>query len=179
MELFNQKQQDPRKASILYVELKRSHVALIDISKANIYLFQKIVRSKTNPTCTLKLFYAEIIAQTYNHSTYSGGSRGIVDKVLHSKLKGYQFKSDTGYSWFSEFGQFHLPRFTCVFLKKHCSFLPGTNTIKKNKNSTQNKSKTQRARAYTVTSCPSTDCELSTETWSKKVDSIGLWCHAR
>ena len=44
-------------------------------------------------------------------------------------------------------------------------------TIKKN--ATQNKSKTQHARAFEVTSFLSTDCELSTETCSKNVYSLG------
>ena len=39
---------------------------------------------------------------------------------------------------------------------------PGPKTIKKRQNATQNKSQTQRARAYTVTSFLSTDCVLST-----------------
>ena len=50
-------------------------------------------------------------------------------------------------------------------------------TIKKKKNSTQNKSETQRARAYKVTSFLSTDCELSTETCSKNVYSPGPICN--
>ena len=45
-------------------------------------------------------------------------------------------------------------------------------TIKKKKNSTQNKSQTQRARAYKVTSFLITDCESSTETCSKNVCTI-------
>ena len=48
-----------------------------------------------------------------------------------------------------------------------CTSNPWAKTIKKNRNSTQNKSQTQRARAYEVTSFLSTDCELSTETCSK------------
>ena len=48
---------------------------------------------------------------------------------------------------------------------------PGAKTINKNKNSTQNKSQTQHARAYKVTSFLSTECELSTETCSKNVFS--------
>ena len=44
----------------------------------------------------------------------------------------------------------------------------GAKTIKKNTNSTQIESQTQRSRAYEVTSFLSTDCELSTETCSKK-----------
>ena len=50
---------------------------------------------------------------------------------------------------------------------------PGTKTIKKNTNSTQNKSETHRAKQYEVTSFLSTDCELSTETCSKNVYSLG------
>ena len=50
---------------------------------------------------------------------------------------------------------------------------PGAKTIKKNTNSTTNKSQTQCARAYEVTSFLSTDCELSTDTCSKKVHSLG------
>ena len=49
----------------------------------------------------------------------------------------------------------------------------GANTIKKNTNSTQNKSQTHRAKQYEVTSFLSTDCELSTETCSKNVYSLG------
>ena len=50
---------------------------------------------------------------------------------------------------------------------------PGAKTIKKNTNSTQNKSQTHNARAYDVTSFLSTDCELSTETCSRFVYSLG------
>ena len=50
---------------------------------------------------------------------------------------------------------------------------PWAKTIKKNTNSTQNKSQTHRAKQYEVTSFLSTDCELSTETCSKKVYSLG------
>ena len=49
----------------------------------------------------------------------------------------------------------------------------GANTIKKNTNSTQNKSQTHRAKQYEVMSFLSTDCELSTETCSKNVYSLG------
>ena len=52
---------------------------------------------------------------------------------------------------------------------------PGAKTIKKNTNSTQNKSQTHRAKQYKVTSFLSTDCELSTETCSKNVYSLGPW----
>ena len=48
---------------------------------------------------------------------------------------------------------------------------PGAKTIKKN--STQNKSETHHAKQYEVTSFLSTDCELSTETCSKNVYSLG------
>ena len=50
---------------------------------------------------------------------------------------------------------------------------PGAKTIKKNTNSTQNKSETHYAKQYEVTSFLSTDCELSTETCSKNVYSLG------
>ena len=50
---------------------------------------------------------------------------------------------------------------------------PWAKTIKKNTNSTQNKSQTHRAKLYEVTSFLSTDCELSTETCSKNVYSLG------
>ena len=50
---------------------------------------------------------------------------------------------------------------------------PGAKTIKKNTNSTQNKSQTHCAKQYEVTSFLSTDCELSTETCSKNVYSLG------
>ena len=53
--------------------------------------------------------------------------------------------------------------------------IPGAKTIKKNTNSTQNKSQTHRAKQYKVTSFLSTDCELSTETCSKNVYSLGPW----
>ena len=52
---------------------------------------------------------------------------------------------------------------------------PGPKIIKKNTNSTPNKSRTQRARAYKVTSYLSTDCELSTETCSRYLHSLGPW----
>ena len=51
----------------------------------------------------------------------------------------------------------------------------GAKTIKKNTNSTQNKYQTHRAKQYEVTSFLSTDCELSTETCSKNVYSLGPW----
>ena len=50
---------------------------------------------------------------------------------------------------------------------------PWAKTIKKNTNSTQNKSQTHRAKQYEATSFLSTDCELSTETCSKNVYSLG------
>ena len=50
---------------------------------------------------------------------------------------------------------------------------PGQKTIKKN--STQNKFQTQHARAYKVTPFLSTDCELSTETYSENVYSAEPW----
>ena len=50
---------------------------------------------------------------------------------------------------------------------------PGAKTIKKNTNSTQNKSETHHAKQYEVTAFLSTDCELSTETCSKNVYSLG------
>ena len=53
----------------------------------------------------------------------------------------------------------------------------GAKTIKKNTNSTQNKSQTHRAKQYEVTSFLSTDCELSIETCSKNVYSLGPWSH--
>ena len=53
---------------------------------------------------------------------------------------------------------------------------PGAKTIKKNTNSTQNKSQTHRAKQYKVTAFLSTDCELSTDTCSKNVKSLPLVC---
>ena len=50
---------------------------------------------------------------------------------------------------------------------------PGAKSIKKNTNSTQNKSETHHAKQYEVTSFLSTDCELSTKTCSKNVYSLG------
>ena len=46
---------------------------------------------------------------------------------------------------------------------------PGAKTIKKKKKSTRNKSQIQCGKIYEVMSFLSTDCELSTETCSKKV----------
>ena len=60
------------------------------------------------------------------------------------------------------------------------TLIPGAKTIKKNTNSTQNKSQTHHANQYEVTSFLSTDCELSTDTCSKNVYSLGPWfsfCH--
>ena len=54
---------------------------------------------------------------------------------------------------------------------------PWAKTIKKNTNSTQNKSQTHRAKQYEVTSFLSTVCELSTETCSKNVYSLGPWTY--
>ena len=53
--------------------------------------------------------------------------------------------------------------------------IPGAKTIKKNTNSTQKQSQTHCAKQYEVTSFLSTDCELSTETCSKNVYSLGPW----
>ena len=58
------------------------------------------------------------------------------------------------------------------FHQEHCT-TPRAKTIKKNTNSTPNTSQTQRARAYEVTSFLSTACELSTDTCSKNVYSLG------
>ena len=55
----------------------------------------------------------------------------------------------------------------------------GAKTIKKNTNSTQNKSQTHRAKQYEVTSLLSTDYELSTETCSKNVYSLSPWRQLR
>ena len=52
-------------------------------------------------------------------------------------------------------------------------FDPGAKTIKKNTNSTQNKSQTHSAEQYKVTSFLSTDCELSTNPCSKNGYSLG------
>ena len=60
---------------------------------------------------------------------------------------------------------------------------PGAKTIKKNTNSTQNQSQTHRVKQYEITSFLSTDCDLSTETCSKNVYSLGprsmktMLCH--
>ena len=53
------------------------------------------------------------------------------------------------------------------------NLIPGPETIEKNTNSTPNKSQTQRARAYEVTSFRSTDCELSTNPCSRFLYSLG------
>ena len=53
---------------------------------------------------------------------------------------------------------------------------PWAKTIKKNTNSIQNKSQTHRANQYEVTTFQSTYCELSTETCSKNVYSLGPMC---
>ena len=57
-----------------------------------------------------------------------------------------------------------------------CKMTPRARTTKKNTNSTQNKSQTHRAKQYEVTSFLSTDCELSTDTCSKNVYSLGPQC---
>ena len=56
----------------------------------------------------------------------------------------------------------------CVLLSRL-----GAKTIKKNTNSTQNKSQTHRAEQYKVTSFLSADCDLSTNPCSKNVYSLG------
>ena len=56
---------------------------------------------------------------------------------------------------------------------KYCLWSLGARTIKKNTNSTQNKSQTHRAKRYEVTSFLSTGCELRTETCSKIVYNLG------
>ena len=53
-----------------------------------------------------------------------------------------------------------------------CCLRLGLKTIKKNRNSTPNKSQTQRARAYDVTSFLSADCELSTNPCSRFLYSL-------
>ena len=72
----------------------------------------------------------------------------------------------------------------CVLVPDQCrtssshwvhSWRPGAKTIKKNTNLTQNKSQTHHAKQYEVASFLSTDCELSTETCSKNVYSLGPW----
>ena len=75
------------------------------------------------------------------------------------------------FSWFD--------MYNCIYVTmRYCGNIwqvsrPGAKTIKKNANSTQNKFQTHRAKQYEVTSFLSTDCELSTETCSKNVYSLG------
>ena len=67
-----------------------------------------------------------------------------------------------------------MPSILLTFMfKPIVSVSPWAKTIKKNTNSTQNKSQTHRAEQYEVTSFLSTDCELSTETCSKNDYSLG------
>ena len=71
-----------------------------------------------------------------------------------------------------------MNRTCCDFVTcdhKPCSQPARAKTIKKNTNLTQNKSETHHAKQYEVTSFLSTDCELSTETCSKNVYSLGPW----
>ena len=70
-----------------------------------------------------------------------------------------------------QYADIHLQGETVKRLKT----FTGAKTIKKNTNSTQNKSQTHRAKQYEVTSFLSTDWELSTETCSKNVYSLGPW----
>ena len=67
-----------------------------------------------------------------------------------------------------------------VYKLKRCGerIQPWAKTIKKNTNSTQNKCETHHAKQYEVTSFLSTDCELSTETCSKNVYSLGPLPHS-
>ena len=45
----------------------------------------------------------------------SGGSRGLVVKVLDSKFEGCEFKTHTGHGSFSKLRQFRLPYFASVY----------------------------------------------------------------
>ena len=60
--------------------------------------------------------------------TASGGSRGLVVKLLNSKFKGCEFKTHTGHGSFLKLRQFRLPYFASVYSAaneyKHC--LEGT-----------------------------------------------------
>ena len=70
--------------------------------------------------------------------------------------------------------------FSCVSFTAHVSapyIIAGAKTIKRNTNTTQNKSQTHCAKQHKVTSFLNTDCELSTETCSKNVYSIGPWSY--
>ena len=67
----------------------------------------------------------------------------------------------------------HSVLLTVIRICTHSMFHLWAKTIKKNTNSTQNKSQTHRAKQYEVTSFLSTDCELSTETCSRNVYSLG------
>ena len=71
-----------------------------------------------------------------------------------------------------ERGKINFQNFNNVTQTKIC-FAQGAKTIKKNTNSTRNKSQTHRAKQYEVTSFLSTGCELSIETCSKNVYSLG------
>ena len=81
----------------------------------------KVLEESPDPICLFTLIYNMF---TYNHWS----SRGLVVKVLDSKLKGYEFKTDTGHGSFSKFRQFRLPHFASVYSAankyKHC--LEGT-----------------------------------------------------
>ena len=80
--------------------------------------------------------------------------------------------------------RFHLGALQRIFFTKNPRLIwkwwvgPGAKTIKKNTNSTQNKSQTHCAEQYKVTSFLSTDCELSTNPCSKNVYSLGPRSHS-
>ena len=71
---------------------------------------------------------------------------------------------------------YHILSYHIMYRQQPSNKRQGAKTIKKNTNSTQNKSETHHAKQYEVTSFLSTDCELSTETCSKNVYSLGPRC---
>ena len=87
-------------------------------------------------------------------------------RYLRCKCRSYK-PSTTVYIWKSRHREFNCE------IPGGRYWYPGAKSIKKNTNSTQNKSQTHRAKQYEVTSFLSTDCELSTEICSKNVYSLG------
>ena len=121
----------------------------------------------TENTCQLKLVMQAVTSEAISTDVHNAIARA---KAISEKRRGGDFIKISG----KEHRLVTRYLGGAVIQLAHCQ-RPGAKTIKKNTNSTQNKSETHHAKQYEVTSFLSTDCELSTETCSKNVYSLGPW----
>ena len=144
-----------------------------DVMKAaHIFLQSFCLGNRDNQALMHK--YLDVILKVRSHSTctkrfFNSSPQASVTKLCTALEMGQWIQLQFSLLYYNK--KFFKWVHGLFFLWWRC----GAKTIKKNTNSTPNKSQTHRAKAYKVTSFLSKDCELSTETCSKNVYSPGLW----